>query len=81
MALAGCLEGSFLSASTRSTVSRTKRSRPPAPANAWNAARARVFEEASFTTIGTTSAGIAYADGAAPTWKDNPDLLGFLRGL
>lgn len=31
--------------------------------NAWDAASARVFEEAGFTAIGTTSAGIAYAEG------------------
>jgi len=31
--------------------------------NAWDAASARVFEEAGFTAIGTTSAGIAYAHG------------------
>jgi 2-methylisocitrate lyase-like PEP mutase family enzyme len=31
--------------------------------NAWDAASARIFEEAGFTAIGTTSAGIAYAQG------------------
>jgi 2-methylisocitrate lyase-like PEP mutase family enzyme len=31
--------------------------------NAWDAASARVFEEAGFSAIGTTSAGIAYAEG------------------
>jgi 2-methylisocitrate lyase-like PEP mutase family enzyme len=31
--------------------------------NAWDAASARVFEEAGFPAIGTTSAGIAYARG------------------
>ena len=31
--------------------------------NAWDAASARIFEEAAFTAIGTTSAGIAYAHG------------------
>jgi 2-methylisocitrate lyase-like PEP mutase family enzyme len=31
--------------------------------NAWDAASARIFEEAGFTSIGTTSAGIAYANG------------------
>jgi 2-methylisocitrate lyase-like PEP mutase family enzyme len=31
--------------------------------NAWDAASARVFEEAGFRAIGTTSAGIAYAEG------------------
>jgi 2-methylisocitrate lyase-like PEP mutase family enzyme len=31
--------------------------------NAWDAASARVFEEAGFPAIGTTSAGIAYAEG------------------
>jgi len=31
--------------------------------NAWDAASARIFEEAGFTAIGTTSAGIAYAEG------------------
>jgi 2-methylisocitrate lyase-like PEP mutase family enzyme len=31
--------------------------------NAWDAASARIFEEAGFTAIGTTSAGIAYAHG------------------
>jgi 2-methylisocitrate lyase-like PEP mutase family enzyme len=31
--------------------------------NAWDAASARVFEEAGFQAIGTTSAGIAYAEG------------------
>jgi 2-methylisocitrate lyase-like PEP mutase family enzyme len=31
--------------------------------NAWDAASARVFEDAGFTAIGTTSAGIAYAQG------------------
>jgi len=31
--------------------------------NAWDAASARVFEEAGFAAIGTTSAGIAYAQG------------------
>jgi 2-methylisocitrate lyase-like PEP mutase family enzyme len=32
-------------------------------ANAWDAASARIFEEAGFTAIGTTSAGIAYTEG------------------
>src|SRR4029453_10926693 len=31
--------------------------------NAWDAASARIFEEAGFAAIGTTSGGIAYADG------------------
>jgi 2-methylisocitrate lyase-like PEP mutase family enzyme len=31
--------------------------------NAWDAASARIFEEAGFASIGTTSAGIAYAHG------------------
>jgi 2-methylisocitrate lyase-like PEP mutase family enzyme len=31
--------------------------------NAWDAASARIFEEAGFMAIGTTSAGIAYAQG------------------
>jgi 2-methylisocitrate lyase-like PEP mutase family enzyme len=31
--------------------------------NAWDAASARVFEEAGFAAIGTTSAGIAYGRG------------------
>ena len=31
--------------------------------NAWDAASARIFEEAGFPAIGTTSAGIAYAEG------------------
>jgi 2-methylisocitrate lyase-like PEP mutase family enzyme len=31
--------------------------------NAWDAASARIFEETGFTAIGTTSAGIAYAEG------------------
>jgi 2-methylisocitrate lyase-like PEP mutase family enzyme len=31
--------------------------------NAWDAASARIFEEAGFTAIGTTSAGIAYSQG------------------
>jgi 2-methylisocitrate lyase-like PEP mutase family enzyme len=31
--------------------------------NAWDAASARLFEEAGFPAIGTTSAGIAYAQG------------------
>jgi 2-methylisocitrate lyase-like PEP mutase family enzyme len=31
--------------------------------NAWDAASARIFEEAGFPAIGTTSAGIAYAHG------------------
>src|SRR5258708_15237831 len=31
--------------------------------NAWDAASARLFEEAGFPVIGTTSAGIAYAHG------------------
>jgi len=31
--------------------------------NAWDAASARVFEEAGFMAVGTTSAGIAYAQG------------------
>jgi 2-methylisocitrate lyase-like PEP mutase family enzyme len=31
--------------------------------NAWDAASARVFEQAGFGAIGTTSAGIAYAEG------------------
>jgi len=31
--------------------------------NAWDAASARIFEEAGFSAIGTTSAGIAYAEG------------------
>ena len=29
--------------------------------NAWDAASARIFEEAGFAAIGTTSAGIVYA--------------------
>jgi 2-methylisocitrate lyase-like PEP mutase family enzyme len=31
--------------------------------NAWDAASARIFEEAGFNAIGTTSAGIAYTEG------------------
>jgi 2-methylisocitrate lyase-like PEP mutase family enzyme len=31
--------------------------------NAWDAASARIFEEAGFAAVGTTSAGIAYAHG------------------
>src|SRR5262249_35129898 len=31
--------------------------------NAWDAASARIFEEAGFSAIGTTSAGIAYSEG------------------
>ena len=31
--------------------------------NAWDAASARIFEEAGFPAIGTTSAGIAYSRG------------------
>lgn len=31
--------------------------------NAWDAASARIFEDAGFTAIGTTSAGIAYSQG------------------
>lgn len=31
--------------------------------NAWDAASARIFEEAGFPAVGTTSAGIAYAEG------------------
>ena len=31
--------------------------------NAWDAASARIFEDAGFSAIGTTSAGIAYAQG------------------
>ena len=31
--------------------------------NAWDAASARIFEDAGFSAVGTTSAGIAYAQG------------------
>lgn len=39
--------------------------RPLVLANAWDAASARVFEEAGFPAVATTSAGIAYAWGFA----------------
>ncbi len=43
--------------------------------NAWDAASARIFEEADFPAIGTTSAGIAfslgYPDGEQVPWPEH----------
>jgi 2-methylisocitrate lyase-like PEP mutase family enzyme len=48
-------------------------------ANAWDAASARIFEEAGFPAIGTTSAGIAfslgYPDGQEVPWADHLAVL------
>ncbi len=47
--------------------------------NAWDAASARIFEEAGFPAIGTTSAGIAfslgYPDGQEVSWPDHLSVL------
>jgi len=43
--------------------------------NAWDAASARVFEEAGFTAIGTTSAGIAYAHGRRDAEQIDRDVM------
>jgi 2-methylisocitrate lyase-like PEP mutase family enzyme len=43
--------------------------------NAWDAASARIFEEAGFTAIGTTSAGIAYAQGFQDAQRISRDAM------
>jgi 2-methylisocitrate lyase-like PEP mutase family enzyme len=47
--------------------------------NAWDAASARIFEEAGFPAIGTSSAGIAFAlgypDGEVLPWPEHLDAL------
>ena len=43
--------------------------------NAWDAASARIFEEAGFTAIGTTSAGIAYAQGLQDAQRISLDAM------
>src|SRR5437879_4151341 len=47
--------------------------------NAWDAASARIFEEAGFPAIGTSSAGIAFAlgypDGEVLPWAEHLDAL------
>ena len=43
--------------------------------NAWDAASARIFEEAAFTAIGTTSAGIAYAHGFRDAQRISRDAM------
>jgi 2-methylisocitrate lyase-like PEP mutase family enzyme len=47
--------------------------------NAWDAASARIFEEAGFPAIGTSSAGIAFAlgypDGEVVPWAEHLDVL------
>jgi 2-methylisocitrate lyase-like PEP mutase family enzyme len=43
--------------------------------NAWDAASARIFEEAGFTAIGTTSAGIAYAHGLQDAQRISRDAM------
>lgn len=43
--------------------------------NAWDAASARLFEEAGFPAIGTTSAGIAYAHGYQDGQRIDPEVM------
>ncbi len=43
--------------------------------NAWDAASARIFEAAGFPAIGTTSAGIAYANGLRDGQQIAPDAM------
>jgi 2-methylisocitrate lyase-like PEP mutase family enzyme len=43
--------------------------------NAWDAASARVFEEAGFAAVGTTSAGIAYAHGVRDAERLDRDTM------
>ena len=47
--------------------------------NAWDAASARIFEEAGFAAVGTTSAGIAfslgYPDGEQMPWPEHLEVL------
>ncbi|MGZ3716152.1 MAG: isocitrate lyase/PEP mutase family protein [Ktedonobacterales bacterium] len=43
--------------------------------NAWDAASARVFEEAGFPASGTTSAGIAYSHGCLDGQRIEPDVM------
>jgi 2-methylisocitrate lyase-like PEP mutase family enzyme len=43
--------------------------------NAWDAASARIFEEAGFTALGTTSAGIAYAQGFRDAQRISRDTM------
>jgi 2-methylisocitrate lyase-like PEP mutase family enzyme len=43
--------------------------------NAWDAASARIFEEVGFTAIGTTSAGIAYAQGFQDAQRISRDAM------
>jgi len=43
--------------------------------NAWDAASARIFEQAGFTAIGTTSAGIAYAQGFQDAQRISRDAM------
>jgi 2-methylisocitrate lyase-like PEP mutase family enzyme len=43
--------------------------------NAWDAASARIFEEVGFTAVGTTSAGIAYAQGFRDAQRISRDTM------
>ena len=43
--------------------------------NAWDAASARIFEEAGFRAIGTTSAGIAYTEGCQDAERLDRDTM------
>ena len=43
--------------------------------NAWDAASARIFEEAGFAAVGTTSAGIAYAHGVRDAERIDRDTM------
>jgi len=43
--------------------------------NAWDAASARIFEEAGFAAVGTTSAGIAYAHGVRDAERLDRDTM------
>src|SRR5215469_10061502 len=43
--------------------------------NVWDAASARIIEQAGFPAIGTTSAGVAFAKGFPDGQKIHPDLM------
>src|SRR3546814_20249342 len=50
--------------------------------NAWDAASARLWQEAGATAIATTSAAVAWALGHADGWRLPPEaLLGSLPGI
>src|ERR1041385_6898609 len=52
--------------------------------NAWDAASARIFEDAGFSAIGTTSAGVAFAlgypDGERLTRRQMIAVVGLIAG-